>query len=288
MMIEEQKITAKTIAPPQKKMSWLISDSTVTVNFDGQTTMLSRSDAYADRLIKALKEKDLEAIPTLISAAKRIEKFSHGKFQVRDGKILIDGEEAPPMLGRKIKDFADQGLKYEPLILFAQKLQSSPSKRVLDHLYQFLEKNNFVISENGNFLAYKRVRDDFMDFYTGTMDNSVGNTVKMARNKVDENENRTCSTGLHCCGFSYLQHYHNGSGHILEVEVDPKDVVAIPVDYERSKMRVSSYKVLRVVKEESLDLLRNTNQINENDSCKNCDDDGRTGNCDYNDEEECY
>jgi hypothetical protein len=61
--------------------------------------------------------------------------------------------------------------------------------------------------------------------------------------------------------------------------------VAIPVDYEQSKMRVSSYKVLRVVKEESLDLLRNTNQMNENDSCKNCDDDGCTGNCDYDKDE---
>ena len=60
MMIEEQKTTAKQIAPPQKKVTWLISDNTITVNFDGQTTMLSRSDAYADRLIKALKEKDLE------------------------------------------------------------------------------------------------------------------------------------------------------------------------------------------------------------------------------------
>ena len=64
------------------KISWLISDNTVTVNYDGKTHMLARSDAYSNLLIKALKEQDFDSIPTLLSAAKRIEKFSHGRFQV--------------------------------------------------------------------------------------------------------------------------------------------------------------------------------------------------------------
>lgn len=237
-----------------RKVSWLISDNTVTVNFDGQTHMLPRSDAHSSLLIKALKEKDWEAVPTLVSAAKRIEKFSDGKFQVRDGEIFIDGEVAPPVLGQKIQDFSDQGLPYEPLVRFAKKLQQNPSKRATEHLYQFLEKNNHPITESGNFIAYKKVRNDFMDCHSGTFDNSVGNTITMPRSKVDSDPNRTCSTGLHVANWHYAEGF--GSGIMLEVEVNPADVVAIPIDYNQSKMRVCKYKVLSVVTAELETALR--------------------------------
>ena len=50
---------------------------------------------------------------------------------------------------------------------------------------------------------------------------------------------------------------------MLEVEVNPSDVVSIPVDYNNSKMRVCKYKVLGVVdKEHSSDVsLRVVNPI---------------------------
>lgn len=270
----------------EKKISWLISDSTITVNFNGKTHMLPRTDNYAQLLIKALKEKDYDAIPDLISAAARIEKFSHGHFQVRDGEILIDGQVAPTMLGKKIKEFADQGLPYEPLVKFAQKLRCNTSKRALDHLYQFLEANNIAITESGNIVCYKRVRSDFMDIYSGTFDNSVGNTVSMPRNQVNEDPNQTCSAGLHTCSWGYLAHYGGSNEPILEVEIDPKDVVAIPVDYQQMKMRVSSYKVLGVVEKERLEALRfdNENSVQEIDNdeddnyeccdCLDCENDG--------------
>lgn len=267
-----------------KKVSWLISDNTVTVNYDGQTHMLARTDAHANLLIKALKERDFDSIPTLISAAKRIEKFSHGRFQVRDGDILIDGQVAPPVLGRKIKEFSEQGLPYEPLVKFAQKLQRNPSHRATQHLYEFLEKNNHPITENGNFIAYKKVRENWMDIHSGTMDNSIGNIVSMPRNKVDEDPNRTCSSGLHCANWEYASGF--GSGRMLEVEVDPADVVAIPIDYNQSKMRVCKYKVLSEVQQELVGALRyDDDSLNDylTEGCDHVDCE-----CDLGDEEMSY
>lgn len=238
-------------------ISWIASNNNITVNIDGRTHILPRTDAYAPKLIDALKAKRFDEVPQLVSAATRIEKFSEGKFQVRDGEILVDGVVAPPMLGRKIKDFADQGLPYEPMVKFARNLQRNPSKRAIDHLFQFLEKNNHAITENGNFIAYKKVREDFTDVHTGTFDNSPGKVVEMPRSKVNEDPNQTCSAGLHCANWEYAANFYCG-GKMLEVEVDPADVVAIPVDYNQAKMRVSKYKVLGVVEQEFSGSLRNT------------------------------
>jgi hypothetical protein len=231
------------------KVAWLITDHNITVNYEGQTHIVPRTDPLADRLIKAVKEKKLEQIPGLVSAAQRIEKFSKGNFQVVDGEILINGIPAPKVLGDKIVRFSDEGLPFQPLVKFAENLQSNPSFRAVNELYQFLEKNNHPITENGNFIAYKRVRSDFKDIYTGTMDNSVGKTVSMPRNMVNEDPTQTCSYGLHAANWDYAHNIYSHAANdiMLELEINPADVVAVPVDYDQAKMRVCKYKVLGVM-----------------------------------------
>lgn len=263
-----------------KKVNWLITDNNITVNYEGQTHIVSRTDALADRLIKAVKEKRFEEIPDLVSAAKRIENFSQGNFTVRDGAILIKGVEAPTVLGNKIVKFSNEGLPFEPLIKFAENLQKNPSFRAVNELFQFLEKNDHPITESGCFIAYKKVRRDFKDIHTGTMDNSVGVIVSMPRNQVNEDATQTCSYGLHVANWDYAHNiYASGSDSImLEVEVNPADVVAVPVDYDQAKMRTCKYKVIGVVdKEHSGASLRITNpslskddDLLEEDTCDVC------------------
>ena len=65
-----------------KTVNWTITENNVAVNYDGETHIVPRSDALADRLIKAVKENKLQEIPALVSAAKRIEIFSKGNFHV--------------------------------------------------------------------------------------------------------------------------------------------------------------------------------------------------------------
>lgn len=241
-------------------MNYIISDNTITVFHNGKAAMVDRTNAYADQLIDALKNKKHDEIPTLISAAERIKKFSDGKFTVEDGKIFVEGVEAAPALGQRIKDFSDKGLPYQPLIEFHKNLQKNPSKRARNDLYSFLEKNNHPITENGCFIAYKKVRSDFKDVHTGTMDNSVGKIVSMPRTQVDEDPNRTCSAGLHISNASYCKQFYAG-GVMLELEVNPCNVVAIPTDYNQSKIRVSEYKVLSVIEQEHQDIsLRKTDE----------------------------
>lgn len=236
----------------KKKVSWLITDNNITVNYDGQTHIVSREDKLSARLIQAIKDQKLDEIPDLVSAAKRVEKFSKGKFVVRDGAILVNGLPVPTALGKKILRFSEEGLPYQPLVKFAENLQSNPSFRAVNELFQFLEKNDHPITENGCFIAYKRVRGDFKDIHSGTFDNSVGNVVSMPRNMVNEDPTVTCSYGLHVANWDYAHTKYSStvSDIMLEVEVNPADVVAVPVDYDQSKMRVAGYTVLGVVDHE--------------------------------------
>jgi hypothetical protein len=234
------------------KVNWVITDNNITVNYSGQTHIVSREDKLADQLIKALKENNLDQIPDLVSASKRIEKFGRGNFVVRDGEILVNGMVVPTALGKKILRFSEEGLPYQPLVKFAENLQNNPSYRAVNELFQFLEKNDHPITEGGCFIAYKRVRHDFKDIYTGTIDNSVGATPKMPRNLVNEDPNQTCSDGLHVANWDYAHTKYSSVANdvMLEVEVNPADVVAVPIDYDQSKMRVCGYRVLGVVDHE--------------------------------------
>lgn len=237
-----------------------ITDQYITVNYDGRTHHVARSEALADRLIKALREGRENDIPNLVDSAKRVAKYTKGKFEVRDGKVYVNGVEAPKTLGDKIWRFSNEGLPSEPLVRFAENLQKNPSFRAVNELFQFLEKNNHPITENGCFIAYKKVRNDYKDVHSGTFDNSPGQVVQMPRNKVNENAQQTCSYGLHVANYDYALQFYSG-GIMLECEVDPADVVAIPIDYNQSKMRVCKYKVLGVVDQKHSDdlCLRVTN-----------------------------
>jgi hypothetical protein len=74
------------------------------------------------------------------------------------------------------------------------------------------------------------------------MDNSVGKIVEMERNEVDDNKDRTCSSGLHFCSLGYLSHF--GGERIMIVKINPRDVVSIPSDYNDTKGRACRYEVV--------------------------------------------
>jgi hypothetical protein len=142
------------------------------------------------------------------------------------------------------------------LLNFLEKLMENPSRRAVNELYGFLQANDIEIAEDGDFLAWKKVREDYLDIHSGTIDNSPGANPRVARNMVDEDSNQTCSYGLHVCSKSYLPHFGNSTdSRIVQVKVNPKDVVAVPADYNNAKMRTAGYHVIgdvtgRVVQDE--------------------------------------
>jgi hypothetical protein len=251
------------------KINWIITESNITVNYNGQTHIIDRvTSDCAEKVLEAIKNEQFDDIPKLVSIADRMAEFSDGHFIVRDAQIYIDDVAVPTMLSNKILQFMKEGLPYKPLIKFAQNLQQNPSFRAVQELFQFLEKNNHPITENGCFIAYKKIGSDFKDLRTHTFDNSVGATPTMPRNEVNEDCNVTCSNGLHVANWDYANNFYGNSDSVMiEVEVNPADVVAVPVDYNQAKMRCCKYLVLGVVdKENSSSPLRVVNNYITTDS----------------------
>lgn len=135
------------------------------------------------------------------------------------------------------------------IIKFADKLIENPDERVVKQLYDFMKHSDISIAKNGDIIAYKSVRSDFYDHHSGTILNSVGSTIEMDRNKVDNDPNSTCSHGLHVGSKSYITQIYNKESNLLECRVNPKDVVSVPTDYQGGKCRVCKYKVKSLVED---------------------------------------
>lgn len=224
------------------QLNYHILPNSVVINFDGRTLPIAKGDPRYDGVIKAIKEDKLDTIPDLVDNTKFLASIGNG-LEFKDGLILLDGEQMPDAISNRIFDFKAQELPYSYLIKFARKLKLNPSFNSRAQLYKFLEHNGHPITPDGNFIAYRGITSDFKDCHTGTFDNSVGQTVSVARESVDDNPNNTCSTGLHVASYEYAK----GFGSVtVEVEVDPKDVVAVPTDYNGTKMRVSRFKVVNL------------------------------------------
>lgn len=167
----------------------------------------------------------------------------------RDGKIYVAGEplKNSEKLTERIKWMMKSNVDVTHFVNFVKRCVANPNKFAVAELFGFLEKNNLPITEEGFFVAFKKINSDFKDFYTGKIDNSVGAVVEMKREVVDANRNNTCSTGLHFCSESYLSHYYGGQGITVKVLIDPADVISIPIDYNLAKGRCCKYVVLEVV-----------------------------------------
>jgi hypothetical protein len=171
-----------------------------------------------------------------------------------DGMILMDGEPVSDALVDRYRFMVENDFPMEGFKLFVQNLAQNPSADSRKDLYGFLEVCTLPITGDGHFLAYKKVRLDYFDFYSGDFDNHVGKVVEMPREKVDPDRNVTCSTGLHVCSHRYLEQY--SGGRVVVVKVNPKDVVSVPVDYNKAKMRVCRYEVISELKDEDSDAIR--------------------------------
>jgi len=215
---------------------------------DGKPVTVAKSDKYFEEVVEALKRKaPAEEIIEILEAEKRrmesAVQVAPG-IEIKGGQLYYENEAVAGVLGERMTQMLDEGFDLTPMAKFLENLMKNPSKRVVDHLYAFLEHGKNPITEDGFFLAYKAVRDNFTDIYTGTFDNSIGQVVKMPRNRVNEDPNQTCSAGLHVCSYEYLPHFSHANGHVVVCKVNPADVVAVPTDYNNTKMRVCQYEVV--------------------------------------------
>jgi hypothetical protein len=198
---------------------------------------------YAE-IIECLNAEKYDDIVRLMDIASTITIASEGKVTVLDGCVCYDGNEVINPLTDRILRFVKEGLPFKPMIRFLENLMENPSRTSIQELYLFLEVNTLPITEDGYFLAYKKVGNDYMDFYTKKIKNEVGDKPEVNRNEVDDVRDNVCSNGLHFCSMAYLPKYHGGDGRVMIVKINPANVVSIPSDYNNAKGRTCKYEVI--------------------------------------------
>jgi hypothetical protein len=211
-------------------------------NYDEVVTLLTTSSGTYDQIIDLMQP---------IREFRRALSTSNF-YENADGLVCIDFDGYPFVLPTELQQevlrINRSNGNLSPLELFVTNLAANPDKDVHAQLYGFISVCGLTLTEDGHFLAYKKVRDDFYDIYSGTMDNSPGKTLSMPRFAVEKNPDRTCSAGLHFAAWGYLRHYGASDGtRIVIVKIDPADVISIPSDYNNMKGRACKYTVLKEI-----------------------------------------
>lgn len=264
--------------------SRLITNSSISLTFDGKTYTVRKDDgATYNLLLEAIKEGRWDDVPNLVNPSKVIETLSQGKMEVVDGQVYItddngDRFSVPQRLNDTILMYKEQNLPFDGLIAFATKLQQNPSFSSVQQAFTFLEAHRFTLTDSGNIIAYKKVRDDMTDCYSGKFNNNIGEIVTMDRANVTEDPDSYCSQGLHCSNFEYAASFYGGagSGKLIIVEVNPADLVSIPRDHGCAKIRVCKYIVKGICQGEFFKPIYDTTQSFESnyedlDFCEVCD-----------------
>ena len=226
-----------------------VSKEQITLIFSEDTIAIDNSNPRFNEIFQLCKEgkyADAAAIATIKQQINQA--FVGTGVEVSGGEVNFNGTPLHNVICTRILDILRDGLDASALVKFLENLMKNPSFTAVQELYLFLEHNRIPITEDGHFLAWKKIRNNWKDIYSGTIDYSVGATPEMPRNQVDENRERTCSNGLHVAGWDYLPHFgsaNDSSDRIVIVKVNPADVVAVPSDYNNAKMRVSKMEVLR-------------------------------------------
>jgi len=197
-----------------------------------------------------LEKGDLDKLlNTYMDIKGKIERYSSNLFTVDNVKgemyLLGDDIPMPELMTAKLLELEKEGEDFMPLIRFWKKLKKNPSQASINQLYGFMIHNGIGLTELGDIVVEKGVsarKGSLVDTYTRTVDNSIGEVVKMNRAEVDEDPNRTCSRGLHVGAPEHVRKYY--SGIIVKCAVNPINVVAVPTDYNNTKMRVCEYTVL--------------------------------------------
>lgn len=203
-------------------------------NFDKIKDGLA-ADATSDELL------ELTNIPVAV------QRFTNDRVLAKDGVLYYNDQPIDNDLSRKVLEFvaSDQPNLAEPLVNFLDKLAENPSYRAKNGLYEWVARAGLPITPDGYLLAWKAVDENLMDYHSGTNHHAIGATITQPRNECDEDPDRTCSAGLHFCAASYLTEYiHREGCRVVVLKIHPKNVVAIPRDYDCAKGRACAYEVI--------------------------------------------
>lgn len=221
---------------------YIMQGDNIVVMVNNTPKVINKNTIGYDEVKAAILNGEWEKVNEFINPKAVLINYGSKNITIKGDKFFWKDNEMHNALTRRFIQMYQQKQAIKPLARFIDNLMENPSNRSVTQLYGFLENNSLPITDDGHFIAYKKVNDDYTDCYTGKINNSVGEVPVMDRNMVDDDPTRTCSHGLHVCSREYLNNF--GGSRTMIVKVHPRDVVSVPHDYKFSKMRCCRYEVI--------------------------------------------
>lgn len=238
-------------------------DGSVITVFVAGNPPASAQDSHPnyDAIVAGAKDGDdgvLALFDIAANVASRFDRLSD-RITTAFGRLYFDGVEVANALTAQIVRFMDAGLPdWKPLVAFFEKVQCNPDAHSREQLYTWLDGRDFTITPDGDLVGYKGVAKDADGalvsvhsgraivngaVHVGHIPNPLGALVEMPRDEVTADPALGCHAGLHVGTFDYAQGY--ASGAMLEVHVNPRDVVSVPTDCGAAKLRTCRYRVVK-------------------------------------------
>lgn len=235
--------------------------SNVAVLVDGRIVQADSNHPNYQTIVDALlsgQAVDSDLFDIEAGVVRRFQQVSE-RVSVANGKVFFDGDEVAGPLAEQVNRAVESGLDdYLPLVKFWENLASNPNEHSRENLYRWLKAHEFTITDDGLLLGYKGVRQSENGYQSvhrgsavvngevieGNIPNQPGSVITMPRSDVQHDPSVGCHTGLHVGTWNYANDF--GSV-VLEVHVNPRDVVSVPTDCGDAKLRTCRYEVKRVL-----------------------------------------
>ena len=222
-------------------MTWIKTEDSLTAVLNNKSYTLRREHPNFRLVVQAIKDNRSEdEIAKLMDVVESVRDYVGNGVEVRDGRVYYRGEEVQGTLVDRLLNFMEEGLPSTPYIRFLENLMQNPSSRSRSQLYRFLEHQGLPITEDGCFLAYKGVDENYYDKHTGKISNRIGQRITMDRSRISDDPSVGCHTGLHVGSERYAVDFGDRT---VICKINFRDVVSVPLDCECQKMRVCAYEV---------------------------------------------
>ena len=226
--------------------SAVMVDDSITVTIKGKSHVVDASAPNFAGLWAAIGQRaSLAVIEKLMSVRQYVETVTSEIFDFHpDGSIYYNGKPAPEYASRVLADALSKSQDIRPLCRFFKKVFDNPQDGMVSEIFDYFQNQGCKITPDGDILAIKIVRNDYLDHHSGTVSYALDRTVSMERAHCDTNRGRDCSSGLHFCGPGYVHGFGGHDSRVMFVQINPADVTSIPNYAGFSKARCCSMRVV--------------------------------------------
>ena len=216
-----------------------------------------------ERILDAARANDPSVVQLFDIATMAGAKFSRLTEQVttRNGILYFDGVPVNNALAEQVLRFIESGVDdWVPLVKFFENVQANPNPHSREQLFDWLNQRDFTITRDGLIVGYKGVRKTGDGKYTsissgraivdgvvcsGQIPATFGSIIEMPRTEVAWDPSVGCHAGLHVGTYDYAESFSQGG--LLEVHVNPRDVVSVPTDCAWAKVRCCRYLIVGLI-----------------------------------------